>query len=133
MVNAIQTEIEFLLLPTAEIITSLTSRTDLSDLKFLQCCEAKMNDGIDFKSAWNESVCDSENSFFFKKSDVEILTSFSELFGVTDREGQFLNCRLYCEKIQLALTEAKQSRDKYSKLLSSLGILAGLYILVVFI
>ena len=133
MVNAINAEIEYLLKPSADIIDSLVDRQDLADLKFLRSCLLKMNEGEDFYSAWRASLNDKENVAYLSDSDVEILNSFSELFGVTGCDGQSLNCNLFSSKLQFVLNEAVKDRDKYSKLFSSLGLLTGLCFIIVFI
>ena len=133
MLNSIRSEIQYLLLPSSEIIESLALRKDLSELTFLQDCKRRILDGSDFRTAWREALENNGLSLCFNKDDIHILISFSELFGVTGCDGQFLNCNLYCEKLQSALNDAKKAKEKYSRLFSSLGLLAGLYFIIIFI
>lgn len=133
MVNAIHTEIEYLLLPSTEIIDLLALRKDFQDLKFISYCNQKIKSGIDFKSAWKEAVSQYAVDFYLNKSDIEILNSFSENFGITDSYGQISNCKLFEEKIESALKDAEKKREKYSKLYGSLGLLSGLCCVIVLI
>ena len=133
MISAINTEIEFLLKPSSEIIEYLASRKDLTELKFILDCHRKILDGCDVRSAWEGSVRKKENNVNLNQSDIVILSSFGEMFGSTSCEGQYANCKLYLEKLQSALAEARQARDKYSKLFSLTGLLAGLYFIVFFL
>jgi stage III sporulation protein AB len=133
MISAINTEIEFLLKPSSEIITYLASRKDLAELKFISDCNKNILDGADVRSAWQDSVRKEENVINLKKNDIVILSSFGEMFGSTGCEGQCANCKLYVEKLQSSLNDARQARDKYSKLFSLTGLLTGLYLIIFFL
>ncbi len=125
-------DIEFLHRPSDEIIAVLSSRKDLSELKFLSECNRLIKDGLDFKTAWTQALGKNDNYGCLNEKDVGNLISFSELFGVTADEGQSSNCQLYHQLLQASCDEAKINRDKYSKLAVVLGLFTGIGFIIVF-
>ncbi len=133
MINIISNEISFLSVPADELIRELSERSEISGLKFISDCKFSITSGMDFKSAWQSSLKKRENVKYLSKSDVSVLSSFADGFGITDGEGQISNCSLYLEFIRNNLNDAKLRREKYSAMSSGLGILSGIGIIVVLI
>ncbi len=133
MLNIVSNEISFLSRPSNELIYELANRNELSSLKFISVCYDGIEQGMDFKKAWQNSLRKKECVRFYSKGDISLLSSFAEGFGVTDSEGQLSNCSLYKEFLKEKLDEARHNREKYSSMSSGLGILIGVGIIVVFI
>ncbi len=133
MLSVIANEISFVSRPADELIDELAKRQELSQLKFIPTCREYISGGCDFKAAWQNSLKRPENVRFLKKSDVLLLISFAEGFGVTDSDGQLSNCSLHRNFLRDNINDAKLQRDKYSKMSSGLGLLCGIGVVVVFI
>lgn len=66
-------------------------------------------------------------------SDLLLLNSFLLSLGKTDLEGQISNARLHIGALDERISEAKEEKEKLSRLYVSLGILGGLFAAVLVI
>ena len=133
MVSMIRNEINYVALPSNDLIEALVKIEEFKELKFIDVCLRYMTDGFTFPEAWRKSLYDKRSVVFFRKSDIEVIEAFGERFGVTDAEGQISNCELCVGRLKTNLSEAKRDFDQYSKLACGLGFLSGLGIIIVFL
>ena len=85
----------------------------------------------DFENAWNLAVA--ENSFGFTFEDIEIISKFGSLLGKTDLSGQKSEIDLANEFLNKQIQEAEELRKKNDRMYKSLGIIAGITIVIIFI
>lgn len=71
-----------------------------------------------------------ENTVGLTSSDVSRLVSFGRSLGTTALEGQIANCDMFCADFELRLSEAREKKKKYAKVLPPLGALAGAVIVI---
>ncbi|HBV44055.1 MAG TPA: hypothetical protein DEF14_06665, partial [Ruminococcaceae bacterium] len=50
--------------------------------------------------------------------------------GTTALEGQIANCDMFCADFELRLSETREKKKKYAKVLPPLGALAGAVIVI---
>lgn len=131
MITLIESEINYLQRPADEIFISLSGKKELKKLKSISSCSQLMNDGICFKTAWSKALSVKSNVRFLEKDDVNILNSFGETFGITDKEGQIQNCRLHLSLTESKLKEARQKRDSCASLSCGLGALTGIGVFII--
>lgn len=116
-----QTEIRFAALPVEQIV-----QRHGEEIPFLRICADNCVQGKPFSAAWEESVKRGTNDRGFLPGDVELLRSFGLGFGASDVEGQLSHCALYTELIGERLKNAREEKDKKSKLYQTLGTFAGI-------
>ena len=115
--SAAQTEIRFSALPVDQIV-----KRHGNGLPFLKACGACFENGMDFFTVWQDGVDRSGMS----DKDKDLLNGFGRGFGTSDTEGQISHCSLYYELTSLSLKEAKEEKDRKSKLYQMFGIFSGM-------
>lgn len=115
--SAAQTEIRFSALPVDQIV-----KKHGGGLPFLKACESCFDTGADFYTVWQDGV----NRSGLTGKDKDLLNSFGKGFGTSDTEGQISHCLLYSELTSLSLKEAKEEKDRKSKLYQMFGIFSGM-------
>nr|WP_319487961.1 stage III sporulation protein AB [uncultured Caproiciproducens sp.] len=120
-VSSAQTEIRFSALPVEQIV-----QRHGSDLEFLRLCGSSFQKGVDFLTAWQTGVsCCAKNSGFNEK-DIELLKGFGRGFGVSDTDGQLSHCALYYELTAQSLKDARDEKERKSKLYQMFGVFSGM-------
>lgn len=115
--SAAQTEIRFSARPVDQIV-----RRYGNELPFLKACANCFENGTDFFTAWQHGV----NHSGLCDKDKELFNGFGRSFGTSDTEGQISHCALYYELTSLSLKEAKEEKDRKSKLYQMFGIFSGM-------
>lgn len=98
---------------------------------FLGKCNLLLENGNPLRFAWKKSI---ETDFNIKKSDLQkILFSMGNQLGTTDIDGQ-LSCIGYCRReIEKRLVAEEEKSKKYSGVFPALGVLAGVWIIILFV
>lgn len=79
-----------------------------------------------WNSAWREAVAKHAKNEGFAPKDLEMLEGFGAGFGASDTDGQLAHFGLYETLATSALKEAREERDRKSKLYLMLGIFGGM-------
>lgn len=82
-------------------------------------------DSDNLYSRWTRASSEFVSESKLKLSDKDVILRFGENLGVTDTEGQLMNCDLYCELISELVVDAKDEEEKKSKLYRVLGFSLG--------
>lgn len=117
--SAAKTEIRYSSMPVESII-----RRHGEGISFFSYIKEGSSGG-DWLSAWNEAVKHAVNEGFFRK-DMELLQGFGAGFGASDTDGQLSHFTLYSELTAAALRDAKEERNRKSKLYLMLGLFGGM-------
>lgn len=132
MLRLVQTEIEYVNMPTYEMIKNASERQELSDLFFINDCLMLLDNGSTFDESWSKSVLKTKPPEL-EGDDLQLILSFGKSLGTTDRDGQLNLCGMYeemvVEKVHQAQTKAKSHAALYSKL----GIICGVAIVIILI
>ena len=102
----------------------------------LECCCCPVGDVLGilgstpFPQAWSDSLSARKNTVGLTSSDISRLVSFGRSLGTTALEGQIANCDMFCADFELRLSEAREKKKKYAKVLPPLGALAGAVIVI---
>lgn len=126
MISVIQNELSYRYVPLRELMRELSEREDLKDLPFLTPWETEEEL---FTQHWEKSL----KGFSVDKACDGHLLSFGSMLGTTELEGQLRLCRHYQALFEEALREAREKKEKYAKLYTSLGCMAGIAIVVLFV
>ena len=116
MLRVVRTQLECCCCPVGDVLGILGSTPDLKELVFIPEC-IKLCDSEPFPQAWSDSLS-------------ARLVSFGRSLGTTALEGQIANCDMFCADFELRLSEAREKKKKYAKVLPPLGALAGAVIVI---
>ena len=131
MFSVIETGISFLSVPSSELVRVLTGKEELRNLEFLTQCDSLISDGLSFREAWLNSLSVRKNTRYMNSNDVALLRLFCENFGVSDVKGEVSNCRFCNSLLKEHIADARAKKEKYSNILSGLGIFTGFALIVV--
>ncbi|MDG4655591.1 stage III sporulation protein SpoIIIAB [Ectobacillus antri] len=82
------------------------------------------------REAWDDSLGEIWKLTALKQTEKEILKQFGETLGQHDRESQQKHILLCINHLEREEDEAKDAQARYEKMMKSLGILAGLLIVI---
>ncbi|CAM4123481.1 stage III sporulation protein AB [Bacillus manliponensis] len=82
------------------------------------------------REAWIDSLEENRKVMAFQDAEYEILQQFGETLGQHDRESQQKHIRLCITHLEREEGEAKELQLQYEKMIKSLGVLAGLLIVI---
>ena len=119
--SAAQTEIRFAALPVEQIV-----QRHGGELEFLRICGENCNQGGRFSAAWDMGVTSGTKGRGFLAEDIALLRGFGNGFGASDVDGQLSHCTLYTELIGDRLKNAREEKNRKSKLYQLLGIFSGM-------
>lgn len=98
--------------------------------KFFGNCAEKI-EYMPAEKAWNESIYNSNTNLLPK--DKEVLNGLGKLLGQTDIEGQINQIKLVDDFLNIQIQEANEAKNKNEKLYRTLGMVAGLGIVIILI
>ena len=67
------------------------------------------------------------------KKDFELLSAFGRGLGTTDSEGQIINCERHSRLIGENIETAKKDAEVKGKLYSALGVIGGIFLVILFL
>ncbi|MBR2078764.1 MAG: stage III sporulation protein AB [Clostridia bacterium] len=115
-----------------EAIPSLFRRlSDYSvcrNLDYLPLCEAYMQKGEDFPTAWKKSIAESRCPYTAEEKSK--LSSLGEVLGTTDTDSQITMLNLYEEYMKDFLNKAEKSQSAYGRLSLLMGFLLGFAVFI---
>ena len=117
--NAAQTEIRYSSIPVDQIIRKHGDR-----LKFLAGF-FPLSAQESFEAQWRGCVGEHGKASGLNAKDIELIQDFGSGFGASDLEGQLSHCTLYFDLLHVRLGDAKEEKEKKSKLYLMLGVFAG--------
>jgi stage III sporulation protein AB len=88
---------------------------------------------VTLKEAWDETLQQFWPQTAMKKNELEIMKQFGATLGLSDRENQQKQIRLALSHLEREEAEARAAQSQYEKTLKSLGILAGLLLVILLI
>jgi len=130
----LQSEISFCRTMLAEALekSSTLIQTVASDV-FLNSSENLKNcSGITAKEAWAKALFDNQKKLSIGADELSILSSFGGLLGASDASGQISNIELTIAKLGVCERQAVEDEKKLTKLYRSLGVIAGVFIAIIF-
>lgn len=97
---------------------------------FQSLSEAMLKQEIDFNVIWNEKSEELRKMTSLKKNEIEVLKQFGNSLGQHDFIQQQKQIRLALTHLDRELEEARDESYKYSNLARSLGVLTGIFIVL---
>lgn len=129
-IDVISTEIRYSASPVSALMAKLAAVPEYRELCVFACCENRLAQVPDFAKAWDASVYESRPQLALDEGDVEALLCFGRVLGTTDIEGQMANCERYKVLLRQRLAAAREERQKRGHMFTSLGVLTGVFLVV---
>jgi len=134
MIN-LKNEINFSLTPLPEAFETVGKRFDNYIGKFLLSLSNILseNSGMSMTKLKDEELKELLKDTCLNEKDINNIIEFVKTLGLNDKESQLSTINLHIETIQEEIKNAKKDEEKNSKLFRTLGVLAGIFIIVIFI
>ena len=91
---------------------------------------AQMSKDISLCERWLRSIKTDSDRLYLKKEDCEALSVLGSELGMTDRKGQIKNIEHTRIGIRTLINEAHEEYLRESKMMKGLGILSGLFFVI---
>ena len=128
--NMLKTKIRFTYAPLKEVFIDISKSLQSKTANiFSNVCTYMENN--DVTQSWNKAINETETSI--TKEDKEILSKFGKLLGKTDLEGQLNEIELSLNFLETQIEKAEVEKNKNAKLYKSLGVIAGIGIIIILI
>lgn len=127
-VSYVETEIRYSKKILYEIVKNYNNENEFS--YFLTDVCMNVESSISFDKSWIKSVHSLPKSYGLLSQDIEMLCNFGKELGNTDIDGQISFCNVNKSLISMMLENAKDEKNKKSKLYFMLGSSLGLCITI---
>lgn len=130
LLTVIRTQIDFALLPTDSLLCTLCESREFSDFSFIHQVQKAFDSGVPLETAWNDALAEYALSSALHAEEVELITAFGSTFGNTDKSGQTANCTFFIEQLEQLTEKQRSSAEKNARLYNALGVLTGLFLVI---
>ncbi len=114
-----------------EIISDIKTNSDFKECKIITDLDEALINEKGFNTAFNEAI--NKNPHNLKPKDRELLLSFGEGLGKSDVLSQQSHCEYFVQKLEDIISEAQDDAKKKGRLYVSLGTMAGIFAVIMFI
>ncbi|ADU26751.1 Sporulation stage III protein AB [Ethanoligenens harbinense YUAN-3] len=129
--DSIATEIRYFAAPLEDIMAKCDALPEYGELRVFGLCRKIFMEERDFPAAWEKALGQAKPSLALDAGDHEALSWFGRVLGTTDVDGQTANCARYGELLRQRLERAREDRARRGKMYTSLGVLAGIFLVVI--
>lgn len=129
----LETEIEYSSTPLPYAFETISKRSASPVKEIFRAVSESLKGKrfITVGDAFEKALYECSDITCFKKEDIEILKSFAQSIGCSDKEGQEKSFHLVIKQLEGQQDRAEESRAKNEKMYKSLGLLAGLAIAII--
>lgn len=136
--NALQileAEILYSQLPLHDAFHTISQQIPFPTKHLFQALSKEMNDThqINLGELWNEEIDNYMNISAIGTNEREILKQFGQTLGQHDFVQQQKYIQLAINHLNRELEEARDNKQRYGKMAKSIGLLSGLFIILLFI
>lgn len=128
--TVIQTQIEYALTPTGELLEKLSASTEFQDFSFIQLVKERFTAGESLEKAWNAALQKYEETSALQTKEKEFISAFSESFGSTDKSGQSANCAYFIAQLKTQAEELHKNAQSKTRLYRAMGVLSGVFLMI---
>lgn len=126
--NIFKTKMRFTYEPIPDIFEEIAKQLTNGNIATIFLIASKKMKQKTAGQAWEEALEEENN---LNKEDKEILNSLSRLLGKTDLEGQLSEVEVTTTFLETQIKKAEEARKKNEKMYQTLGMVAGLAIVIV--
>lgn len=113
----------------AALLNSACGQSMLQPCSYLAPCREALRQGEAFPSAWQKAVRQCPGALGVEQAAV--LETLGDVLGATDLDSQLTALAWVREQLEHHLLSARQDREKYHKMYSTLGVLCGIAIAII--
>ncbi|UZJ80693.1 stage III sporulation protein SpoIIIAB [Fictibacillus sp. KU28468] len=129
--QSLEAEIMYGLIPLDEAFLHLSTQLKGPVAEFFLDVSNRLEESASsVLDAWETGLAGLSDASAFKKEEIEILRQFGATLGRHDRENQQRQIKLTLAHLERELSEANEAQLKYERMYKSLGILAGLLLII---
>ena len=119
------------LAPPEQAIIQLQTRGSLQHVTYLENCIRYWKTGDPFPKAWRTAL--QEDTGALLQEDREILSELSDTIGQCELESQLNQMDHIRQRLELQLEDARQKNQTYGKLYRTMGVLSGIFLVILFL
>lgn len=125
-------DIGFLNIPLDEAFDKLSKNTEniISDIFRYISYRLSKNKCCDMYKVWKRAIEHSSDDLYLSDSDKQILLDFSKTLGQGNSEKEKNNIKLTLMRLKIAQTEAQSAASSNVKMYRGLGVLMGIFIVI---
>lgn len=133
MYRLMQNEISYTAFPLPEIFVSVSEKltAPFDELLLAVSREMDREKGEDFSKVWKSEMGKRFEEISMKGSCRELLLRFPECIGMNESEGQAKAMDRYIEELDRMIQETEEEEKSKNKVIMSLGIAAGLFMVII--
>lgn len=133
MYRLMQNEISYTALPLPEIFVSVSKKLKAPFDELLLAISREMDreKGEDFSKVWKDEMEKKLTEISMKGPCPELLLRFPDCIGMNESEGQARAMDRYIEELDRMIRETEEEEKSKNKVIMSLGIAAGLLMVVI--
>ncbi len=130
LLTAIQTQIEYTLMPTDKLLKTLCESAEFCDFSFVHTVKSRFDTGESLEDAWNGALKTYTVHSALEGGEIDLISAFSSAFGNTDKKGQSANCAFFIEQLEEKAKELRKTSQNTSRLYQALGVLSGVFLVI---
>lgn len=132
-IERIATEIRYFATPTDVLMGKMDTLEEFRELKIFGLCRGNLAEAGDFNRAWELAMQQAKPALALNDGDRETLLWFGKVLGTTDVEGETANCERFGTLLSHRVEAAREEQKKKGRMYSSLGVLAGIFFVVLLV
>ncbi len=129
----LQSDIDFLAMPLPDALEEIGKKSYyiIANLFLKVANEMEKRKQEGGEEIWKQEVLRWENTTYLEKQDIDAMIHFGTSIGYLDIEQQKASIALLLHYIETTLTQLQQKNKQQQKLYTSMGILGGMFIVVI--
>ena len=133
--NQLEFDIDFLNITLAESFDKLANNSEGTFRRvFSQIAgSVRKNRCQSMAMVWKYAIQKYRDEIFLSDDEINIIIDFSKNLGSGDREKEKNNIKLATMRLSVAESEAREETNKNAKMYRGLGVLSGLFIVILLI
>ena len=131
LINIFQNKMKFTHKPLKDIMeetAKISNEDEISDIFLSASVKLKEKP---LEMAWKESIDEKTFLLNWKKEDIDLIKSLSNLLGKTDIDGQMSEIEQFKILLNSNIKNAEEEKEKNAKMYKSLGTIIGLAIVII--
>lgn len=128
-------DIDYLGIPIEQTIEKLSKNSggELREVFSYMAKRLKNGPVFSMENLWMRALERFGDEFMLTEADIQILRDFARLLGTGSRENELNNIKVTMMRLKIAEDEARAQASKNSKMYRGLGILLGVFLVIILI
>lgn len=131
LIGHLHDRLRYLQPPLTELLESALALEQLREAAYLAPCLDSMGRGVPFPTSWRTAV--ESHCGALGREEAELLAALGDILGSTDLDSQLASLTYTRQSLEHRLELARQFSQKHQKLYGTLGVLAGIAIVIIMV